>query len=253
MPARTSWISTIRTTPPQAIVNDAFARAFLTGLQPIGRVLTARGRRYVICGVVRTSISDAFGEPPRPVVYYSYRDNPLPMADLHVRTAPGGERAVAVGIERAIRGLDPELAVYDVRTMNEHIESNLLFQRIPARLFAIVGPLLLALAAIGVYATAAYNASLRGPEIGVRLALGAPSGRVVRQFVGETLGAVTAGAMVGMAIAGVGVLDVFGTGPTDLAVFSVVPALLLATAAAASWRPARRAVALDPVAVLRRE
>jgi predicted permease len=242
-----------RTSAPQAIVNDAFVREFLPGLQPVGRILTSRERRYVICGVVRTSISDAFDEPPTPVVYYSYRDNPLPMADLHVGTRAGGERAVAGATERVVRGLDPEVPVYDIRTMNEHIDSNLLFRTIPARLFAIVGPLLLALAAIGVYATAAYSASLRRPEIGVRLALGAPSGRVVAQLVGETLAVVIAGVMVGVAIAAVAVLDVFGTGPDDVAVFGAVAALLVVTAAAASWMPTYRAAGLDPAAVLRRD
>ncbi len=83
--------------------------------------------------------------------------------------------------------LDPELPVYDVRTLNDHIESNLIFRRIPARMFAVLAPLLLVLAAIGIYAVVSYTIAQRTKEIGVRLALGATVRRVVAQHIGESL------------------------------------------------------------------
>ena len=83
-----------------------------------------------------------------------------------------------------MRELDPELPVYDIRTLNDHIESNLIFRRVPARMFSVLGPLLLVLAATGIYAVVAYTVSQRTKEIGVRLALGATTRRVILEHVG---------------------------------------------------------------------
>jgi ABC-type lipoprotein release transport system permease subunit len=90
-------------------------------------------------------------------------------------------------LRQVVRELDPELPVYDIRTLSDHIEANLIFRRIPARMFMVLGPLLLLLAAIGIYAVVAYAVTLRTTEIGVRLALGATARRLVAQFVGEHL------------------------------------------------------------------
>src|SRR5205085_12440219 len=118
-----------------------------------------------------------------------------------VRTRAGAEALLGPEIERVIRDLDPALPVYDVRSLTEHVERNLFLRRIPARMFVVLGPALLLLAAIGIYAVVAYSVSHRTTEIGVRLALGATSGGVVRQMVGESLRVIGAGALVGWAIA----------------------------------------------------
>jgi predicted permease len=242
-----------RTAPAQAIVNETFVREYLGGAVAVGRRIEARGRAFVICGVARNSLYNAFGEPPLPIIYLSYRDNPLASVELHLRTQPHAETAVAAGVRAAIAGLDPELPVYDVRTMRDHVESNLLFRRIPARMFAVLGPLLLALAAIGTYGVVACLVSIRRSEIGVRLALGATAGRVARQFAAESLRVVAASAVVGTALAAVGVLDVLGGARADPVVFGAVPGLLIGTAAAASWIPARQASRLDPASVMKGE
>lgn len=239
--------------PRQVIVDEAFVREYLHDAQPLGRRIVSRGRTYVICGVAKNSLYNAFGEPPLPIVYYSYRDNPLPASELHIQTRDGGEAGVAAGVRRAIRGLDPELPVYDVRTMNDHIESNLLFTRIPARMFVVLGPLLLALAGIGIAGVVSYAASLRRAEIGIRLALGATPSRVVREFVGETLTVVGAGALVGWVLAVLLVLDYPSGGRVDPIVFAAVPGMLLMIAAGAAWWPAHRAAARNAWSVLRQE
>jgi predicted permease len=240
-----------RVSPPQAIVNDAFVRAYLPALTPIGRTLTSRGRVYRICGVVRTTLSDAFGEPPLPAIYLSYRDAPSRYGEIHIRTREGREIAAAADARRAIRRIDPELPIFDVRTMTEHIESNLLFRRIPARLFAVVGPMLAGLLVVGIYALVAYAVFLRKQDIVVRLAIGAAPRRVVWEFIADTLRMALCGTAVGMTAAAV-----LLAGGTDLAdprsvVFALVPIAVLTLAGIAARSPARRALTETPWHVLR--
>ncbi len=147
--------------PPQAIVNQAFVSRYAPDGTIIGRRLVSRGVAHVIVGVARTSTYDAFGEAPTPLVLYSYRDRPLAAAEMHLRTRPGTELAMASAIRRVVADLDPSLPVFDVRTLPEHIARNLVLRRIPARMFLVLGPLLLLLAAIGVYAVVDYGVSQR--------------------------------------------------------------------------------------------
>ena len=96
-----------------------------------------------------------------------------------------------------MREVDPALPVYNVRTMTQHVDMNLVLRKIPARMFLVLGPLVLALAAIGIYAVVAYSVRAAHAEIGVRLALGATTSRVVGQIVRESLRVIAAGAAFG--------------------------------------------------------
>jgi len=241
--------------PPQALVNEAFVRRYLEDVPYAaipGHVLRSRDTTYVVAGVVRNSLSDAFGEGQIPVIYLSYRDRPAARGEIHVRTRAGAETLLAPEIERVVRELDPALPIYDVRTLGDHVEKNLFLRRIPARMFVVLGPALLALAAIGIYAVVAYSVSRRTTEIGVRLALGATAGRVVAQIVGESLRVVAAGALVGWALVLLVSVHLV-RGPMYLSVFVGVPALLLLVAATACWIPARRATTVDPLVALRED
>lgn len=238
--------------PPQVIVNEEFARRFGEGADILGRRVTARGRPYTIAGVVRNSLYNAFGEPPTPILYFSYRDRPSASGEVHLRVARGAETAVTADLRRIVREIDPDLPVYDVRTLSDHIEANLIFRRIPARMFTVLGPLLLLLAASGIYASVAYAVSLRTKEIGVRLALGATARRVITQLVVEHLAVVAVGALAGWLLAFAVVVDVFAM-PLDLSVFVGVPGVLVTAAAVASWWPARRVSAVAPTIALRAE
>lgn len=239
--------------PPQVIVSEAFVRRYLAGLEPIGRKLQARGRTYYIAGVVRDATYNAFGEPAQAIIYFSYRDNPTAVGEIHTRTREGTGKHLAPEVRRAVRELDADLPVFNVRTLNEHVETNLVFRRIPARLFALLGPMLLALAAIGIYAVVTYTLSLRTAEIGVRLAIGATPPKVIAHFVGESLMVIATGAIAGWLLAFVAALNVMPGGSVDSVVFAAVPLMLLSVALLACWLPARRAARIDPVVALRQD
>jgi ABC-type antimicrobial peptide transport system permease subunit len=149
-----------------------------------------------------------------------------------------------------VRDIDPELPVYNFRTLTDHVETNLMFRRIPARMFVVLGPMLLMLAAIGIYSVVAYTVSQRTTEVGVRLALGATPSRVVMLVMAENLAVVACGLMAGWLIAFVGIPLIAG-GRIDPSIYIGVPVLLLLVAAAATILPARRAATCDPVVALR--
>jgi ABC-type antimicrobial peptide transport system permease subunit len=168
-----------------------------------------------------------------------------------VRTRAGGESSLARDVRGAVREVDPSLPLYDVRTMNEHIETNLIFRRVPARMFVVLGPLLLLLAATGIYAVAAYTVSQRTTEIGVRIALGATGTRVAAQLARDTMRSICLGALGGWALTLIVTMDLLRTRPISVAVFAGIPIALLLVSAAACWIPARRASRLDPLVALR--
>jgi len=238
--------------PKQAIVNTEFVRRVIGNGETIGRRLATRGDTYTIAGVVDTTVSESFGEPPTPVIYLSYRDRPSARGEIHLRTRAGAEALLAPEIERAVRDLDPSLPVYDVRTLAEHIDKNLFLRRIPARMFVVLGPALLLLAAIGIYAVVAYTVTHRSAEIGIRLALGATPRRVLTEVLVDSMRVVTKGAAVGWSLAAIVSLHLV-RGPLYFSVFAGVPAVLLSVAAAACWLPARRASRVDPLIALRQE
>jgi putative ABC transport system permease protein len=239
--------------PGQAIVNEEFVRRYLPEVEPLGRRLQARGGTYIITAVARNSLYNGFGEPPTPIIYFSYRDTPTPRGEIHVRTRTGIENTVVADLRRIVWELDPDLPVFNVRSLTDHIERNLIFRRIPARMFAVLGPMLLVLAAIGIYAVVSYTVSLRTTEIGVRLAIGATPARIIRQVVGENLSVIGVGALVGWLVAFVVAADVLPGGSIDLAVFFGMPLILLVVAALACWLPARRATRVLPMSALRQE
>ena len=239
--------------PAQVIVNEEFVRRYLDGGEPLGRRLQAGSGNYVITGVARNSLYESFSETPRPMMYFSYRDRPVGAGEIHLLARAGSENALAAEVRRVVREVNPALPVYDIRTMSEHIEKNLFLRRIPARMFVVLGPLLLVLAAIGIYAVVAYAMAQRTAEIGVRLALGASARRVVLQMTAETLRVIAVGAVAGWLVAAFIYTHVVRGGPFDVGIFVGVPMLLLVIAASACWVPARRAAGIDPMIALRHE
>ena len=242
-----------RSRPPQVIVNEEFVRRYVAPSDPLGRLLVNGDTSYAIAGVVRNSSYDAFGEPPTPAMFFSYRDRPRWLGEIHLRARPGSETLLASEVQRAVREIDASLPVYNIRTMAEHIERNLFLRKIPARMFVVIAPLLLALVAVGIYAVVSYSVSQRTTEIGVRIALGATSTRVVKQIVKEALIVTSAGLILAWVIAVMVELHLFSGGPGAWTVLMVVPAVLFAVAIFSCWLPARRATLVDPVVALRAE
>jgi len=237
---------------PQAIVNETFARHF--GVDPhaiVGRTIASGDSVFTIVGVARDSVAASFGETPQPFIYVSFRDRPSAMAEIHVRTRSGAETAVTSAVRDAVRSLDAALPLYNVRTLTDHVEANLVFRRIPARMFVVIGPVVLLLVAVGIYAVVAYGVAQRRKEIGTRLALGATVRQVTRALMADTFRVV----LLGMAGGGVVALMIDPSAlegrVADTILLAGVGALFLATAWFASWWPARAACAIDPMSVLK--
>lgn len=241
------------TQPPQVIVNEEFVRRYIAPADPIGRRLRNNDTDYTITGVAMDSTYEAFGEPPTPAFFMAWRDRPRWLGEVHLRARPGGETLIASEVQRIVRDINPSLPLYNIRTMAEHVERNLFLRKIPARMFVVIAPLLLALVAIGIYAVVSYSVSQRTTEIGVRMALGATSNRVVGQIVREGLIVATAGLLMAWVIAAMVQTHLFNGGPGAWAILVIVPTVLMAVAAVSCWLPAKRATQVDPVVALRAE
>jgi len=242
--------------PVDAVINERMAQLYWPGVSPVGRKFIVNDTRYVVSGVVRDARYESVNEPPLPLAWLTLRSRPTGFPVLHVRTE--GDPRLALGaIRQVVRQLDATLPLLEVRTLAQHVENNLIVQRIPAQMLAFLGPLALVLAAIGLYAIIAYALAQRTREIGVRLALGASPQRVVNLMVWQGLRTVLIGSAVGWLVAlALGYLlqrQLVGVRFGEPAVYAGVPALLLGVALLACWLPARRAARVDPMVALRAE
>ena len=236
----------------QVVVNEAFASRYIGEGEAIGREIRTRNNiAYRIVGIARNSLYNVFGEPPTPIVHFSYADLPQPRGEIHVRLRTGAPADASAELARVVREVDPDLPVFNFRTMDQHVDTNLLFRRIPARMFAVLGPMLLVLAALGIYAVVSYAVSLRTREIAVRLALGATHERVVRDFVVEHMATAVAGAFVGWCVVFAAASAFAPRERMEPLIFLLVPAILLSVAALACWIPAQRASRVGPARALR--
>jgi putative ABC transport system permease protein len=167
---------------------------------------------------------------------------------------PGDAAALAGSLSGAIREVDPTLPLFDVRTMEERLARTLATSRFNTILLTTLGVMGLVLAAIGIYGVIAYFVSQRTQEIGVRLALGASPGDVVRLVIRQALKPVLVGLVLGVAgaVAASGVLaaQLYGVQPRDPLTIAVVSVMFVLVAIVASWAPARRASRVDPTRAL---
>ena len=242
------------------VVNETMARSFWPNEPAIGQCLVAGppGCRTVI-GVVADTRRTALREKPRAQVYISDISDPVANARLPrtilVRSAH--PRAVASAVRRAVQGADPSLPFVTVRTLAELVEPQLRPWELGTTVFVLFGSLALMLSAVGLYGTMSYAVSERTHEIGVRVALGARGGHVLRLLVGRGLLVTFAGILAGIGAAlwsGPRMAAVlFGTDARDTGVYVIAAVTLTIAAAAACYSPARRAMKVDPIRALKHE
>lgn len=241
------------------IVNQAMARHFWPGRDPIGQSIKVGGcgdgkQWCQVVGVVDNVRQHRLDEAALPAVYVPYASDPWPFMAFVVRTSLAPE-SLAPAMEEAVHSVDREQAVYNVRLMRTVVSESLSPHRGRMLLIGSFAFLALVLACVGIYGVTSYSVAQRTQEMGVRMALGAGRTDVVRIVVGQGLKLSLAGAAAG------GILSLpltrflskmlFGVQPTDAATFAAVCSLLVGTTLVASLVPALRASKVDPLTALR--
>jgi predicted permease len=243
------------------LVNQSAAERHWPGQDAIGkrvRQFRSDDGWYVVKGIVDDVRQDGLRRPPRPLIYFpaKTRDGSIPRAFTFVMRGPSAETQ-ADAARRAVWGLNPDLPVASVRTMNDVVERSVIEFTFTMLTLGIAAAIALVLGAIGLYGVQSYAVSLRTREIGVRMALGAQPSRVKRAILANA-GVITAVGLV-LGTAGAAALTrlleglLYETRPLDPATFAGMAGLLFAVALLASYLPARRAAAVSPVEAMRGE
>jgi len=249
---------------PVAVVNEAMARRFWPDTSAVGgrfrmvNNLGAGNDWFTVIGVAPSlrlyGVSpDGFEAGPMALVPYVYQSSPN--TGLTIRVAGADPTAVVPGVRAALREIDPNLAVFDVQTMEEVKRLSSWEFGLYGWIFGTTGVVGLLLAAVGVYGVVSYSVAQRTPEIGVRVALGAGRQQILRLVVSQGLWLVGIGLAAGLVLALVAMpwtrSFLFQVSPFDPVSFVAVAAVLMVVAFLASYLPARRATRVDPIIVLR--
>jgi putative ABC transport system permease protein len=240
-----------------AIINETFARQVWPNENPVGRLFRKGYYQTIeVIGVARDAIDMSLEKDTTRAAYFPLAQHYKDGMTLHLRAATKPELLIAA-VRQEIRALDPKLPIYDVKTLEEYRRDYLFKTRFQAALIGGFGLLALALASLGLYGALSYNVTQRTQEIGVRMALGARTGDVLRLVVGQGVRLIAIGLALGLAgaFAAARVLKsmIYGVSPTDPLTFIVIPLLLSFVALLACWIPARRATKVDPLVALRCE
>ena len=243
-------------TLPVAIVNDTMAAQYWPNQDPIGRRIrfdSDATARHIV-GIVKTIKYQTIGEPPQPALYVPLDQNYSEAMVLYVRSA-GNPAAILPTVEREIRQFDRDVPLENAAPVVAVLDQSLWMMKLAAGLLGVFGALALALASIGLYGVMAYAVTQRQREIGLRMALGADRGAVLRLVLTEAGSLVVVGVAVGLglsALASRGLSSLlFGLSPVDPMAFGGASALLVFVSVAAGYLPARRASRLDPMIALR--
>jgi putative ABC transport system permease protein len=250
--------------PPVAIVNETFVRSRLGQLDPIGQRLTQPGRPgdsappLEIVGVVADAVYRNIRDPAPPTMYVplSQRKEPASAINVSLRAAALAPGLLTKSVTSAIGDVDRDLAL-SFRLLADQVNASLIQERVIAMLSGFFGGLALVLAGLGLYGVTSYSVSRRRAEIGLRLALGAQPGAVLRLVLRRVallqLGGIGCGAAMSFWASPLVSTLLFGLQPRDPWTLATAAGLLLTIGALAGWAPARRAAALDPAHVLRED
>jgi putative ABC transport system permease protein len=243
--------------PPVAVVNDTMARQLWPGIDPVGRRLRLRDAGWVtIVGVAGDVRHSGPSEPPQPQVYTTHEQDARIFACVVARTA-GDPMAMAAPMRAALWSVDKDQPVWKVRALEELVTGSRGTARAMSLLVGVFAAVAVVLAGVGLYGVMAYAVSQRTREIGIRMALGAASGRVMRLVVGRALAlttvAIVLGAVGAAALARLLGTLLFGVGPADPLTFLAAAAALATVGALAAYLPARRAAGIDPMRALAEE
>ena len=243
------------------IMNEALARRYWPGENALGREILGACPKHataLIVGVVGNSEQDVVGSPAEPELYEPYAQHAWAsfLVTFAIRTA-SDPLTVAAAVRRAVRQVDSDQPVIQLRTMEEVISESIWRQHVSASMMCIFGAIALVLAAIGIYGVLSYSVSRRTHEIGIRSALGATRADLLRMVIGEGLLLTLAGVAIGT-VAALGLTRVltgllYGVRPRDPLTFFTLTFVLIAAALLAVYIPARRATKVDPMVALRHE
>jgi len=249
---------------PVAIVDESAARTYWPDCDPIGRRLSIRSIRgaanppwCTVVGVIKDIKSDGLDQSGAPHIYRPIYQFPGPRSlslSVTVRTSLPATSLEPL-IRREIQAVDPDLPVFNVRTMNEVIDGSLASRRFSAELVGVFAVVALLLASVGIYGLLAYMVGQRAHEIGVRMALGATPSTIGKMIVSRGAGLAGIGVVVGLILSGIMAPLIssllYGVRPIDPEVFIAVPLILMVVVLLASYIPARRAARVSPIVALR--
>jgi putative ABC transport system permease protein len=252
--------------PPSVVINESLARQLWPDRNPVGARLKIGDARstqpwFTVIGVVGDMRQTKLDSRPAPEMYFSFDQPPSNAPFLWPRhlvfRSAGDSVPVASAVRDAIWSVDPNQSITWIRPMTDLIDDDLASRSTQLVLFGVFAGVALLLAAVGLYGVLSYAVAQRTAEIGVRMALGAPRASVLRSVVGRALLLAAVGLALGI-LAAFGVTRLiasflFGVTPNDVATLAGVAAVILVVSGCASYVPARRAAAVDPISVLRAE
>jgi predicted permease len=264
-----------QTSPTVAIVDEVLAKKLWPEGDALGQRIqfaendlpTAKGgekakAQIEIVGVVPYARDHLFDQDPGGTLYLPFAEGFQSNVFFHLKFAPGaGSDAAATTdlIRRTVREVDSAVPILSLKTFSQHLDENfeLWIVRAGAAMFSVFGGLALSLATVGVYGVKAYSVARRTREIGIRMALGARRGAVLRMFMREGAVMLAGGLLFGLLLsAGTGKLlsgILYEVGALDPLAFTIAPLVLAVAALLATWLPARRATLISPMAALRTE
>jgi putative ABC transport system permease protein len=241
--------------PLVAMVNERMAGQLWPGQNAIGkRVKLFNTDYHEVVGVVRDTTLGQLGGNPPAILYRPLTQVYQPNVALLVRAR--NPRAVLGTVRSQVQRLDPRLPITNVSTLSEALHTALWAPRMAAWLLTVLGGVSLMLAVIGIYGSMAYSVSRRTRELGIRVALGADAGAVIRLVVRQGVRLSLIGIAVGLAVSLAASRLITGLlwgSATDPMIFVAVPVILAVAVMAASYLPARRAIRADPLVALRYE